>query len=245
MAIVTNNMTAAEITADLTTLQSRMQFNTPEIYINGAIAFLTAFTPANSTQFTFDTISSTQLVVTQNSTGIVWTINGSGFDITNPFLTGIRTSETFQFPANHVTLASTPHLETGNFTFTITDTDLAGANVQVMVNNFVASQSTVSDAGIVGVLQGAFSADGNGTSTAFSLTNGTKALSISGFSPININERIYADVALQSWAKVNETLVGEITADFEIALSGVKSSTAWYSRPLKTQKLSRMTLQRF
>ena len=39
MAIVTNNMTSAEITAGLTSLQSRMQFNTPEIYINGAIAF--------------------------------------------------------------------------------------------------------------------------------------------------------------------------------------------------------------
>ena len=29
MAIVTNNMTSAEITTDLTTLQIRMQFNTP------------------------------------------------------------------------------------------------------------------------------------------------------------------------------------------------------------------------
>ena len=186
MAIVANNMTAAEITADLTTLQTRMQFNTPEIYINGAIAFLNAFIPVNSAQFTFNTISSTLLVATQNSTGIVWTINGSGFDINSiPFLTGTRTSETFQFPASNVTLASTPHLETGNFTFTITDTDLAGANVQVVVNSFVASQSTVSDAGIVGVVQGAFSADGNGTTTAFSLTNGAKALSLSGFSLVN------------------------------------------------------------
>ena len=55
MAIVTNNMTAAEITADLTTLQSRMQFNTPENYINGAIAFLNAFIPVPSAQFTFNT----------------------------------------------------------------------------------------------------------------------------------------------------------------------------------------------
>ncbi len=48
----------------------------------------------------------------------------------------------------------------------------------------------------------------------------------SGFRPLNINQRIYAHVALQSWAKVNETLVGENTADFEITLSGIKSLTA-------------------
>ena len=185
MSIATNNMTAAEITANLTTLQSRMQFNYPEIYINGATAFLTAFTPANLAQFTFNTITPTQLVVTQNSTGIVWTVNGTGFNPANPFLSGTRTSETFQFPADHVTLTSTPRLETGNFTFTITDTDLIGASVRVVVNNFVATRSTLTDAGIVGVLQGAFSPDGNGTSTALSLTNGTKVLSISGFSFVN------------------------------------------------------------
>ena len=186
MVIVTNNMTSAEITTNLTTLQTRMLFNTPEIYIDGAIAFILAFTPANSAQFIFNTISSTRLVVTQISTGVVWTVNGSGFNTaTNPFLTGTRTSETFQFPATHVTLTSTPHLETGNFTFRVTDTDLAGASVQVVVNNFVATKSTLTDAGIVGVLQGAFSSDGNGTSTAISLTNGTKALNISGFSVVN------------------------------------------------------------
>ena len=124
-------------------------------------------------------------MVTQNSTGIVWTVNGSGFDPNNPFQTGLRASEKFQFPADNVTLDSTPHLETGNFNFTLTDTDLAGVNVQVVVSNFVATQSTVTDVGIIGVLQGAFSADGNGTSTAFNLTNGTKAFSISDFSLVN------------------------------------------------------------
>ena len=187
MATASTNMTSAEIVADLTTLQSRMQFNTSGVYINGAVAFLnTIVVPANVSQFTFNTLTSTLLVVTQNSTGIVWTIRGSGFNLsTNPFFTGTRTSETFQFPADHVTLTSTPHMETGNFTYTITDTDLIGASVRVAVNNFVATQSTLTDAGIVGVLQGAFAADGNGTSTAFSVTNGTKTLSISGFNVVN------------------------------------------------------------
>ena len=187
MAIYSTNMTNAEIAADFIALQNRMQFNTPNLYITGAIGFLNTFgVPANISQFTFNTVTSTLLVVTQNITGIVWTIHGSGFDLsTNPFLTGTRTSETFQFLADNVTLTSTPHMETGNFTFSVTDTDLVGASVQVVVNNFVATQSTVTDAGIVGVLQGAFSADGNGTSTAFSLTDGTKTLSMSGFSVVN------------------------------------------------------------
>ncbi len=187
MAIASTNMTSAEITADLTTLQRNMQFNTPNLYITGAIGLISAFnSPLVFTQFTFNTVTSTLLVVTQNTTGIVWTIHGSGFDLSaNPFLTGTRTSETFQFLADNVTLTSSPHMETGNFTFSVTDTDLVGASVQVVVNNFVATQSTVTDAGIVGVLQGAFSADGNGTSTAFSLTDGTKTLSMSGFSVVN------------------------------------------------------------
>ena len=187
MANVTSNMTAAEITANLTTLQSRMQFNTSEVYINGAAAFLNTFkVPANISEFTFNKVTSTLIAVTQNSTGIVWTIRGTGFNTnTNPFFTGTRTSETFQFPADHVTLTSTPRMETGNFTFTITDSDLIGVSVRVVINNFVATRSTLTDFGIVGVLQGAFSADGDGTTTAFSLTNGIKAISISGFSVVN------------------------------------------------------------